>query len=173
MGTAAVAVAGTLLGALIGALSTYYSQKASYRRESDERQKTVRRQVYVDWLREGHQFYRAIGAIWRKHRGATDLTAVAAELRVLAPEAAQVALEHLRLISGEEVAASAARLWAHLRRQPVPLGQDMSEQGWIKWSDHYYRLRRAFMDAARVDLGLPPFDWDRAGVGPGNHREYP
>lgn len=169
MGTAVIALAGALLGALIGALSSYLVQKASYLREADERQKTFLRSVYLDFLREIFLFYRSVGDVYQKHKASPDLQAAAADFAALSPGAAQSALEHLRLTASDDVAARAARRWAHFRKEPVPLGQDTSSKAWGKWSDRYWMLRREFLDSARKELALSPLDWSKAAVGSGHY----
>jgi hypothetical protein len=173
MGTAIIAVAGTLLGALIGALSSYYVQRASYLRESDERQKVFLRSVYLDFLREIYLFYRSVGDVYHEHKHSSDLRAAGAEFAAIPPGRVQSALEHLRLAADDEVAASAARLWAHFRKEPVPVGRDPSGQAWERWSDRFWMLRREVLEAAREELGLGPLDWSKAGVGTGHYQEYP
>jgi hypothetical protein len=162
-----VAVAGTLLGALVGALSTYFTQAASYQRESSERQRDLRRKVYLEWLRLTHQLFAAVDQVVREHPESSTEAVVSALNRIPA-EPGQVALENVRLVANEDVAEWAANMWAHLRRELVPQGQRPSNatwaEAWRAWDVKYWSLRRAFVDAARTDFGLPPLDWRRAGV---------
>lgn len=160
-----MAVIGTLLGGLLGATTSYFIQAAGYRREAGERLQTLRRQVYVDWLSRSHDFYTALRLVSAKHReGRTTPDEFIDELRRIPPQPVQIALEHLRLTAGEDVAASAAHMWTHMRRERVPLGADRSNEGWRLWNRNYWLLRRAFLDAARAELMLDAFDWDVVGA---------
>ena len=163
-----VAVIGTLLGTLVGAFGTYFTQASIHRRQESAKQNALRRQIYVEWLTEIHEFFSQVRtASGKVRRQETTRTEHVEGLRRIPAEKAQVALEHLRLISQEDVAAAAARLWAHMRTHPVPAGTDRSPEGWRNWREDYWQLRRAFIDAARDEFGLDPFDWSKVAVDPG------
>lgn len=163
---AVIAVVGTLIGTVLGALGSYVTQSVGHNREAKERLEAVRRQVYVEWLTRLHETYNQIRDASSRHRnGRTTAEQLIQELQRIAPEQTQSSLESVRLIAGDAVAASAANLWAHLRREPVPRARDRSSDGWRTWRDAYWGLRREFINAARADLGFKDLDWAYAGVG--------
>ena len=162
---AVIAVVGTLVGTALGALGSYVTQSTGYRREARERLEAVRRQVYVQWLTTLHETYNQVREASSRHRhGVTTVEHLVTELRQVSPEQTQSALEGVRLVASDAVAASAATLWAHLRRESVPQGGERSSDGWRLWRDNYWDLRRQFINAARGDLGFQPLDWTQAGV---------
>ncbi len=139
------------------------AQRQAYARESAERLTDVRRRAYLQWVASVHRLYDAMAAAQRALRaGEADADEVARTVRNLPTGETQVCLEELRFVAGDSVAASGAALWNHLRRQKVALGQDVSAAGWRTWRERYWELRRAFVDAARVETGLEPLDWDAA-----------
>lgn len=166
MESAVIAVVGTLLGAVVGTLGAYFTQTVAYQREATERERELKRETYLQWLTRVHAVFTQVGQASRQHRaGPTDLDEYAEAVHSVPIEPAQVALEHLRMVSNQEVAAAAARMWTHLRREPVPTGRDGSASGWEAWREGYWVLRREFLDAVRVDLGLAKLDWEEVGVG--------
>jgi hypothetical protein len=162
-----VAVIGTLLGALLGAAGTLIAQRNQHAHEATERQRALQREACIDWLRVIHELFESVRSASRAHRrGDIDAEEYGRRVRNLSSVRAQDSLETLRIVSGDGVTAGAAELWAHLRRQPVPIGQDASTEGWVRWDNQYWALRRAFINAARREQGLPDLDWARVGVSP-------
>lgn len=162
---AIVAVAGTLLGTVLGAVGTYITQWRTQKRELDERNRELRRERYVEYLTCVHQIFseiRSLSMALRESRlsNVDYLTA----LHGVSTEPAQVALEHLRLVAGQDIAAAAAGLWTHMRSEAVPRGSDLTRDGWRGWYRDYWSLRRRFLNAARRDLGLPELDWREAAA---------
>jgi len=160
-----IAVIGTLAGTALGAVGGYLTQRSGYRREANERRASIQRDTYVAWLTHAHGVFARIRAASYEHRtGATTAAELLERLRTIPTEEAQVALEHVRLLASQEVAGAAARIWAHLRREPVALGAERTGDAWAAWSDRYWQLRREFIDVARTEFGLATFDWTVAGV---------
>lgn len=173
MDTAWVGVVGTLGGVTVGWLGTLASQKLSYRREATERLAASRRVAYLAWLSKVHVMYEAIAKIHRDaSRGAGDPADAGRQLRDLSSADAQTALEDLRLVATDDLASAAAAIWRQLRREQVPIGQDMDPANWRRWRDDYWGLRRAFLDAARVETGFPPLDWHSASVTVGQPKRF-
>lgn len=160
------AVVGTLLGGLLGALGGYFTQASQHRREAKERRVETRRVVYAAWLSELHEYFAALNDVTGKYRHQPGAPQLAAELRSVSPQRAQVSLEEVRLVGGQKVTAAAARQWELMRRHDVPTGRYTRPDEWGAWRDQYWDRRRAFLDAARAEFGLPPLDWVEAGVGP-------
>ncbi|ANS29387.1 putative membrane protein [Rhodococcus opacus] len=162
-----IAVAGTLLGGLLGILGSYFTQRTGYRRESRERLAAVRRQLYVEFLISVHEMFAQVTEVHQAHRARAISPVEASEiLRKISPRSSQAALENLRLVASDRVAAAAADLWARMRRDAQPLGSDLEWQRFSKWRKNYWSARQFFIDAARRDIGFEPLDWSRAGVGP-------
>jgi hypothetical protein len=173
MDTAWIGVIGSLGGVTLGLIGSVTNQKLSYRRESGERLAAARRATYLAWLAKVQQLYDSIANIHRQStRGTLESAAGARQLRELSSLEAQTALEELRLVSGDEVAAAAATVWSHLRREKVPIGQDMDPAHWRQWREGYWELRRSFLDAARVETGLSPLDWAAASVTVGKPKRF-
>jgi hypothetical protein len=167
MNSEAVAVAGTLAGAIVGALLSYINQMVGYRRESAERARVTQRESYIDFLTRLDSMYGQMRETSGAHRrGEISKTELVETMRGISPRAAQSSLEGLRLVASDSVAECAAKLWSHMRRDPVPQGVETSSTAWRQWQTSYWELRRALLDAARQDLGKAPLDWDRAGVSP-------
>jgi hypothetical protein len=162
-----IAVVGTLLGGVIGALGTYFSQRTSYRREAFERLAASRRLAYVAFLTAIHEMFTNVSDIHRRHRGgklaAEDATS---RLNEVPTGDAQAALESLRLISTNETAKAAGELWGCLRSEQPPLGQNFVYREFNLWRNSYWKYRQGFINAARVESGLPELDWSIAGAGP-------
>ncbi len=162
---AALAVAGTLLGVILGTVGARLNYMSAFRREAGERLAASRRETYVEWLTELNGVYRAI---WEPsssfHRDRITGEELWHALHDVSPVAAQASLENVRLIATNPVAGVAAQLWAHARREAVPRGRDQSLEGWKSWQETYWTLRRDFLDAARMDIGFEPLDWATAGV---------
>jgi hypothetical protein len=160
-----VAVLGTLLGGLLGAIGTYVNQRSAHRSEADERLATLRREVYLRYMVAVHTMYAQIAEIHRSHRdhAITDEDAVR-RLRAVSAQDAQLALEDLRLVSGDNGVGVGAKLWRLMRRDPSPLGEDVTWSGFTVWRDEYWNARRGMTDAARADLGYQPLDWNTAGA---------
>lgn len=68
-----------VIGTLLGATTSYFIQAAGYRREAGERLQTLRRQVYVDWLSQSHDFHTALRLLSAKHRFRAALEVVEME----------------------------------------------------------------------------------------------
>lgn len=163
-----IGVLGTLLGTVVGLAGSYFSQRAAYRREAAERLAAVRREIYVDFLASVHQMYIVVRRLHREHGAGTLSAQESAErLRSLSPESAQVALESLRLVASDSVAAAAGELWARMRVDAEPLGADLTTRRKVRWRRRYWNDRRALIDAARVDSGFGSLEWPAAGVGLG------
>lgn len=168
MSNAWIGVIGALAGVLAGWGGNMIAQRQAYARESTERLTDVRRRAYLEWLTSVHHLYDVLAASQRALRaGEADADEVARTVRNLPTGETQVCLEELRFVAGDAVAARAADLWNHMRRQRVALGQDVSAAGWRTWRERYWGLRRAFIDAARMETGLEPLDWDAAGIAGG------
>ena len=170
---ALIAVVGTLLGGLLGAVGSHVTLKSAYQRESQERLGAVRRQAYVEFLTAVHDMFSEVGNSYRLHRRG-ELTAEQTKLRLgaVSTRQAQATLENLRLLATDSGAAAAANLWQHMRGHHVPLGALRLEDRWERrplddWREEYWQFRRDLVDAARKDMGFSGLDWRRAGVGPG------
>ena len=161
-----MAVVGTLLGAVVGVVGSYLVQRTSYRNESEERLGTTRREAYLDFLQGTHHMFVQINAAHHDfQRGNLNESDARERLRSVSAAEAQSSLEALRLVATDPVAAAAARLWAHMRRNASPLG-DLHRPRYVEWRHGYWKRRRAILDAARSDTGFAPLDWDSAGVDP-------
>ncbi|RYE41087.1 MAG: hypothetical protein EOP24_38320 [Hyphomicrobiales bacterium] len=168
-----IAVAGTLLGVVVGVVGSYFTQRTGHQRESQERLATVRRQIYVEFLTAVHDMYLPITAIHKAHRdGSMTTTDAIRGLQAVPAREAQAALENLRLVASDTVAAAGALLWERLRRDGRPLGNDLDPNHFKQWRRLYWNDRRGLIDAARRDIGFPALDWSSAGVGPGK-MEFP
>lgn len=148
----------------MGAVGTYLTQRASYQREFEERLAVTRRQAYVEWLREVHDVFVLVRAAW------TDNPMPPAEsrwraCREISPSAAQAALEALRLVASDSAAAAAARLWDHMRRPEVAISGMGTKADFVAWRRLYWMLRHSFVDAARLDIGLEPLEWENSQPG--------
>jgi hypothetical protein len=160
-----VAVLGTLLGGLLGAAGTYVNQRSARRSESQEKLGTLRREVYLRYMLAVHAMYTQVAEIHRTHRdqAITDEDAVR-RLRAVPAQDAQLALEDLRLVSGDHGVAVAAKVWSQMRRSPSPIGENVTWAGFTEWRNEYWTARRDMTDAARADLGYQPLDWSTAGA---------
>jgi hypothetical protein len=173
MDTAWVGVIGTLGGVTAGWLGTMASQRFSYRREATERLTAERRVTYLAWMSKVHVMYEAIAMIHREATtGVVEPASAAHQLREASSTDAQTALEDLRLLATDDLAAAAAAMWSHLRRDPVPLGHDLNPAHWRTWRDAYWELRREFLNAARVETGFQPLDWTSASVTVGRPKRF-
>ena len=173
MDTAWIGVIGSLGGVTLGWIGSLASQQLSYRREAGERLAAARRATYLDWLAKVQQMYDSIAKIHRQAiRGDIDAAAAGAQLRDLSSLEAQTALEELRLVAGDQVAAAAAEVWSHLRRERVPIGHDLEPAHWRRWRADYWNVRRTFLDSARLETGLRPLDWEAASVTVGKPKRF-
>lgn len=161
-----LAVAGTLLGTLLGGMGTYLSQRSQHQRAAEERLTDLRRQAYVAWLSAAGRMYTEVQSVHRHHwEQQTQLQELRRELKAISAREAQDALELVRLLAKDEaVFKGAALLWAHLRRHEMTRGLAASREAWAAWQDAYWQMHRAFVQAARLEVGLAPLDWDQAGV---------
>lgn len=160
-----LAVAGTLLGTLLGTVGAHLSHQSGFRHEATERLAITRRQAYIGFLTDVNDIYRQVQGLSRQFRqGQMSADAMVEALRQVPSAAGQAALENVRLVATRDVAANAALLWAHLRRSAVAQGASRSTPDWRAWQDRYWELRRNFLDAARADTGFEPLDWETAGV---------
>jgi len=160
-----VAVIGTLLGTTLGIFGSYVTQRASHDREAAECLNSKRREVYIEWLGCVHSIYQAVKAAW----GGKPLPQPEdrwRDLRAVSPTESQAALESLRLVASDRVAITAAALCRHLRQEAVTTTGAGTKDDYNAWQDMYWKLRRQFVDAARLEVGLPPLDWKAAGVLP-------
>lgn len=173
MDTAWVGVIGTLAGVVVGWIGTLVSQKLAHRRDVGERLAASRRVSYLAWLSKVHLMYEVIAGTHRDaSRGSVPLADASHRLRDLSATDAQTALEDLRLVATDDLAAAAAAVWGHMRRERVAIGQDMDPSHWRLWRDQYWSLRRAFLDAARAETGFPPLDWHAASVTAGKPKRF-
>lgn len=160
-----VGVIGTLGGVVVGWLGNLASQSRAHRRESEERIAVSRRTTYLRWLEKVHLMFDSIASVQRQvSRGTLDAKEAGHLLRDVSSTEAQTALEDLRLVATDDLASAAAALWTHMRRHRVPIGQEMSRSEWQKWRAGYWQLRHGFLDAARVETGFKPLDWERVSV---------
>jgi hypothetical protein len=160
-----IAVIGTLLGTVLVGVGSYVTQTVRYDREAAERLNTIRREAYVEWLGRSHFIYQSVKTAWAA--GPTPSPHERWQvLRAISPIESQAALESLRLVAGDSVAATAAALWRHLRQHHVAASGAGSRDEYKAWQGSYWTLRRQFVDAARVEVGLPPLDWSISGVSP-------
>ena len=96
----------------------------------------------------------------------TTLFVIEPEPYEVSLQQAQAALEALRLVASDGVAVPAAAIWQHLRQRRVAINGDGDRAAYKAWQAKYWLLRREFVDSARVEVGLAPLDWARAGVSP-------
>lgn len=164
-----IAVFGTLLGGVVGALGTYVTQRVGYKRESVERLTASRRVAYAEFLTAAHEVYREVNRIHRSQKYG-ELTQEDAwrNLRAVSPHSAQAALESLRFLSTDETAAAAAKLWQVVRGTKVArgdAGSSFSSADLREWRESYWACRLRVVNAGRLDTGLPELDWSVAGAG--------
>jgi hypothetical protein len=159
-----VAVLGTLAGTIVGSTATCVSQRAQYRRESDERLRDARRLTYVRYLGLSHDVFVEIRRLASEGRSARFPGHTRLDMRTVPAPAAQSALEELRLLSDDQVAESAAQLWAHLRKRGIPQGEPHSGSDWSTWGNAYWLFRRQLIDSCRRETGMSDLDWTRVGV---------
>ncbi|WP_299053650.1 hypothetical protein [uncultured Nocardioides sp.] len=158
-------VIGSLGGTVVGLCGGLVAQRISYHREALERLSVARRDSYLRWLTAVHGVFEVIASAHRALRRDELAEGDARrEISGMTVADAQIRLEELRLVAGDEVASAAARIWRHMRRDRVALGHDLSAEAWRAWRDSYWNLRRAFLDAARVETGLGPLDWSASAV---------
>lgn len=169
MDSAWVGVIGTLGGVAIGWVGNMASQSQAHRREADERLANSRRETYLRWLERVHFMFEEIAQVQRKvSRGTLSSSDASDQLRDVSSTDAQTALEDLRLIATDDLAAAAAAIWTHMRRHLVPIGRETNRGAWQSWRSEYWVLRHAFLDAARAEIGFKPLDWAQASVTPVN-----
>lgn len=162
---ALVAVLGTLLGGVLGAAGTHFNQRSAQKHASDERLASLRRVAYLDFLSAVHEMFELVGAIHRDQRsGVVGTEEASLRLRAVPSGSGQRALEDVRLVASSDVAATAADLWARMRREPAPTGSQPSWSQFVEWRPRYWTARREFIDAARHDIGLRGLDWSSAAV---------
>jgi hypothetical protein len=150
-----IAVLGTLLGGLLGAIGTYMNQRAAHRSEAGERLSVLRRQVYLQFMAAVHELYGEVDDLHRAHRdGALDDATTATRLGALSSRATQTALEDVRLVGGDDVVDRAETLFELMRREKPPLGQDLQWPAYRDWQGGYWRARKALTEAARSELGF-------------------
>lgn len=137
-----IAVLGTLAGTIVGSAATFVTQRSQYRREAEERLRDARRLVYIRYLELSHDVYMEIRRLASEGRKARFPGNARLDMRSVPAAPAQTALEELRLLSEDEVAESAAKLWANLRKRGIPQGQPHSSSEWTAWNDQYWKLRR-------------------------------
>ena len=159
---ALIAVLGTLLGGLLGAVGTHLNQKSAHRSEAGERLATLRRQVYLEYLAAVHELYGHVDDVHRAHHdGAAGDDVAFQQLRGLSSRPAQTALENVRLVAGDGVKGEAEALFELMRREKPPLGQDLSWAVYRAWQKKYWKARRELTEVARSELGFD--DRDRHG----------
>ncbi len=159
-----VAVIGTLLGATVGVVGSYLIQRAQLKRETHERLSDLRRETYLAWVTRVHAYFASAREASRPKLSENQRVTKRVRPERTDPVPAQTALEGLRLVASDEAAASAAKVWSHLRRHKVPDHGAASMAEWNEWQDDYWTLRRNFLDAARRDLGFEPLNWLDAGA---------
>jgi hypothetical protein len=158
-------LAGALVGIVAGAVGTYFLQRIAYKRERTERISASQRQAYVEFLTAVYELFEDISEVHRQLRSQKiSASDTAITLRGLFSRKAQAALDNLRLLSDDQVAAAAAVLWRHMRREPSAIGDDLSWDQHQTWREGYWTARRLVIDAARRGGGLQPLEWSIAGI---------
>ncbi|WP_457254270.1 hypothetical protein [Pedococcus sp. P5_B7] len=160
-----IAVLGTLAGTAFGAIATFVTQRASFARESTERLRETRRVQYVEFMAKSHDVFlaiRTLAAAGRQRGFATEGERL--DMRGVPAAEGQKALEELRLVCDDEVAARAADLWLHLRKEHIPRGAKHNHVDFNEWSTRYWALRRELINTCRAEAGMQSLDWEKASV---------
>lgn len=109
--------------------------------------------VFASFLAGTAEIYRAIVEARRSRRqGEIDDDGYRRALSAVRPNECQVALEELRLITGDNVAKPADLLWTHLRSDRVPTGAELGSEEWTRWKDKYWQLRVELIEKLRGSL---------------------
>jgi hypothetical protein len=154
-----IAVLGTLLGGLLGAVGAYVNQRSAHRSEAGERMTALRRQVYLEYLAAVHELYGEVDDVRRAHHdGAVHDDEASRQLRGASSRPAQTALENVRLVASDGVRGKAEALFELMRREKPPLGQDLSWQAYRDWQTKYWKARKELTEVARSELGFDEQD---------------
>jgi hypothetical protein len=154
-----IAVLGTLLGGVLGAVATYVNQKSAHRSEAAERLATLRRQVCLEYLAVVHELYGQVDDVHRAHHdGAVGDDVASQQLRGVSSRPAQTALENVRLVASDGVKGEAEALFELMRREKAPLGQDLSWSVYRDWQTKYWKARKELTEVARSELGFDDHD---------------
>ncbi|GAA4929652.1 response regulator [Actinoplanes utahensis] len=139
-------VIGTLLGALIGSVSTFLIQRSSFERERRSRLFDARRTACLTMLCAFHQQYLHLLAV---HEENTDGEEREKAFRRIESDEGQSALDGLRLVMDGESVRLAREFWQHLRGTPFAKGR---EQRVGEWKIVYWNKRTKFFEAVSRSL---------------------
>ena len=154
-----IAVLGTLLGGVLGAVGSYVNQRSAHRSEAGERLSALRLQVYLDYLAAVHELYGQVDDVHKAHHGgALGDEAASQQLRGMTSRPTLTALENVRLVATDGVMAKAEALFELLRREKPPLGQDLSWPVYRDWQKQYWHTRKELTEMARSELGFDDHD---------------
>jgi hypothetical protein len=154
-----IAVLGTLLGGVLGAVGSYVNQKAAHRSEAGERLAAMRLQVYLDYLAAVHELYGQVDDVHKAHHdGAVGDEVASQQLRGVTSRPTMTALENVRLVASDGALARAEELFELMRREKPPLGQDLSWPVYRDWQKKYWKARKELTEVARSELGFDDHD---------------
>ena len=148
-----VAVAGALLGTLVGSSITYFTQREAYRREATERYRTFTKESALGFLDKTQVAYESVVAAYASEQAALRPSLPLPQPPVNSWVQGQQAVEVLRLSCSDALILKAEAMWAHLRSNHIADGQAKSFAAVTDWKRGYWSKRKQFINQARADLG--------------------
>ncbi|WP_207081530.1 hypothetical protein [Nocardioides sp. S5] len=154
-----VVVLGTLSGTVLGAGTTYLSQRTQDRRRATEVLRTDRRRIYTEFLSSMHGLFLEVRMARQAAQAPLDSglpgdsVTFRLSLRKIQPLEAQKGLDSLRLIAGDATIERGEAMFRFLREVKPEV---LRANRWSGWHHQYRELRYQFLQAARIDLGDVP-----------------
>ncbi len=147
-----VSVVGTLLGTVVGSSATLVMQRSQAKSRAEERVYDSRRAAYGEFMAGTHGLFLQIRERRLAVAGAGEGADLEKSLRQIQPLESQRRLDELRLLATTHTRTAAEELFQFLRR--VDAKAIRSGKNWHEWHMQYRALRRTFIRAAQIDLGV-------------------
>lgn len=139
-----IAVAGAILGTLVGSTTTYVFQRVAFHKEQQVRLRDLRRAAFLAFLTATHGHYESVLAARSVLN--YDRAAGLAALESVSIVEGQSALDELRLIASGEPVTLAEKLWRQLRDPGFVHGRDGNAAA---WKVDYWDARKEMISSAR------------------------
>lgn len=158
MSSALVGIVGTLLGAVIGFITSEIQERNRWKRSLDVRWDETRRALYADYISSANKNLSRVTWAARHRERATESAPfeLPTDFHLIGDLDNAPMHESIQLICGKEVAAAAHRLLRALwdTKTHVLNGDVRSDIKLQTLIDEFVACRQDFIDAARTELGI-------------------